>query len=492
MHACLLDVFHDATDQHLAGVIADRIDVDLGGVGEEPVDQHRPLGGQATLPAQAAEAGQFVHGARQVVAVVHNLHGASPEHVTRPNQHRETDVVGDGQRLFEVDCGAARGLRDAQLVADRVPAFAILRCVDRIGRCADDQLDGDQPGQLQRCLSAERHDDGFGLFGGDDVEDVLLRQRFEVQAIGRVVIGRHGLGIAVDHDRLEACFAQGERCMDTAVVELDALADPVGARPEDDDLTAGGRADFALVLVGGIVIRRLGDELGRTGVDGLVRRNDARCLSCGADFVLGPLPQVGELAIGESETLGAPPVPFRHGAEARRRQLRALFHDHRHLVEEPRIDARRRIDRVDRGTPFQQFADLLDPIGRRNRCLSEQVLVGQLVEMPRSRIATEPEAALLQRPQRLLQAFGERSTDGHDLTDGLHLGAEHAGGARQFLERPARDLGDDVVDDRLEARRRGTFGGLGDVVGDLVEGVADGEPGGDLGDREPGRLRGES
>ncbi len=56
----------------------------------------------------------------------------------------------------------------------------------------------------------------------------------------------------------------------------------------------------------------------------------------------------------------------------------------------------------------------------------------------------------------------------------------------EFLERPAGDLGDDVVDGRLEAG-----GGLaGDVVGDFVERVADGELGGDLGDGEAGRLAG--
>jgi hypothetical protein len=91
------------------------------------------------------------------------------------------------------------------------------------------------------------------------------------------------------------------------------------------------------------------------------------------------------------------------------------------------------------------------------------------------------------RSQRLLQALGERAADRHHLTDGLHLGAEHAGRAGQFLERPPRDLRDDVVDHRFERRRCGP----GDVVGDLVERVADGEAGGDLGDREPGGLGGQ-
>ena len=183
MHAGLLDVLHDAADQHLAGVVADRVDVDLGGVGEEPVDQHRTLGGQAALLAEAAESGQLVHRPGQVVAVVHDLHRPSTEHVARAHQHREADVVDDRQRLFEVDGGAAGGLRDAQLVADRVPRLAVLGGVDRIGRRAGDELDGDQPGQLQRGLPAERHDDGLGPFGGDDVEHVLLGERLEVQAI---------------------------------------------------------------------------------------------------------------------------------------------------------------------------------------------------------------------------------------------------------------------------------------------------------------------
>ena len=57
-------------------------------------------------------------------------------------------------------------------------------------------------------------------------------------------------------------------------------------------------------------------------------------------------------------------------------------------------------------------------------------------------------------------------------------------GLRELLEGEARDLGDDVVDGRLEAGRRLAR----DVVPDLVERVADGELGGDLGDREAGRL----
>ena len=94
-------------------------------------------------------------------------------------------------------------------------------------------------------------------------------------------------------------------------------------------------------------------------------------------------------------------------------------------------------------------------------------------------------AALLERTERLLHRLGEGSADGHHLTHRLHRRTEHPAGARELLERPARNLGDDIIDRRFEAGR----GLLRDVVGDLVERVADRELGGDLGDREAGGLR---
>ena len=67
----------------------------------------------------------------------------------------------------------------------------------------------------------------------------------------------------------------------------------------------------------------------------------------------------------------------------------------------------------------------------------------------------------------------------------LHLRAERRVRAGELLEREARELDDDVVERRLEARRRRPR----QVVRDLVERVADGELRRDLRDRVAGRLR---
>ena len=75
------------------------------------------------------------------------------------------------------------------------------------------------------------------LLGVHDLEHVLEGERLEVEPVGGVVVGGDGLRVAVDHHGLVA----GLRCsaidgVHAGVVELDALADPVGPGAEDDHL----------------------------------------------------------------------------------------------------------------------------------------------------------------------------------------------------------------------------------------------------------------
>jgi hypothetical protein len=66
------------------------------------------------------------------------------------------------------------------------------------------------------------------LLGVHDLEHVLQRERLEVQPVGGVVVGGHGLGVAVDHHGLVAGGRQRQAGVHAGVVELDALADAVG------------------------------------------------------------------------------------------------------------------------------------------------------------------------------------------------------------------------------------------------------------------------
>ena len=87
--------------------------------------------------------------------------------------------------------------------------------------------------QLERGLAAELDDHPLGALQLEHAEHVLQGERLEVEPVGGVVVGRDRLRVAVDHHRVAARLAHGHRRVHAAVVELDALADAVGARPED-------------------------------------------------------------------------------------------------------------------------------------------------------------------------------------------------------------------------------------------------------------------
>ena len=78
---------------------------------------------------------------------------------------------------------------------------------------------------------------------------------------------------------------------------------------------------LVLVLVGRIVVGRVGLELGGAGVDRLERGHDAAALALLADVHLGRVPNRGQLPIGKAELLGAAKrgvVALRQAADARR------------------------------------------------------------------------------------------------------------------------------------------------------------------------------
>ena len=70
-----------------------------------------------------------------------------------------------------------------------------------------------------------------------------------------------------------------------------------------------------------------------------------------------------------------------------------------------------------------------------------------------------------------MEALLERAANGHRFADAFHLRGERGIGLREFLEGETRNLGDDIINARLEARGRLAR----DVVLEFVEQVADGE-----------------
>ena len=322
----------------------------------------------------------------------------------------------------------------------------------------------------------------------DDLGDMLFGQRLEIEAIRRVIVSRDGFRIAVHHHAFNADIGHRESGVTAAIVELDPLADPVGAAAENDRLLAVRRQRFAgrtlgpesRMLISRIKIRGLGCEFGGAGVDPLIDRTDVQAMANGANLFFSLLGQLAKAGVGKAHGFkicevacgGRQSVP-----------LDRIFSgdDLCDLTQEPEIDTGGFVDVFDRQPFAKRLGDDAQPIG----CLFRQ----RSAERPDTAKADliEPIQACFERAECLLQTFLEVSTDRHRLANGFHSGCQHRLCAFKFLECEARDLGDDIINGRFERGGRDTS----NVIVELVQRIAHSELGGDFRDREAGRLGGQ-
>ena len=272
--------------------------------------------------------------------------------------------------------------------------------------------------------------------------------------------------------------------MHTRVVELDALADTVGAGPQDDDSLAFARAHLIFLVVGRIVVGRAGSELCGAGVHRFIDRMDTKGAANLAHRVFGQASHGRDLTVRETVALRLSEDIARQCfriADARRDLVQE-----EHLVEEPWVDLGRSKKLLQGGAATNRLLDLdqasfgsnASGLDKRTRLLG-----GRCGAIP-----MELNTALVDGTKCLLQCFREATTDRHGLADGLHRRCESGISGRELLEGETRDLDDHIVECRLERGR----GRTRDVVGDLVERVAGSQACGDLRDREARRLRGQS
>ena len=123
--------------------------------------------------------------------------------------------------------------------------------------------------------------------------------------------------------------------MTAAVVELDPLADPVRAAPENDDLRARRRIGFTLLLERAVHVGRERLELRRAGVDPLVGRDEPGFAPARADAVFVDAHQQREIGVGEAGTLQIAEEAVGQIARAHRRRGAAELDDLVELREEP-------------------------------------------------------------------------------------------------------------------------------------------------------------
>ncbi|MCY1399195.1 hypothetical protein D9M71_142460 [compost metagenome] len=475
MHAGLFDVLHDRADHH-GFAVAHRVDVDFDGAVEEAIQQHRAVVGDLH---------GLAHVALELFFLVDDFHRAAAQYVGRAHHHRVADVLRQGQGLVFAARGGVGRLAQVQALHHLLEALAVFGTVDGVGAGADDRHTGLFQGaaELQRGLAAVLDDHALGLLDADDFQHVFQGHRLEVEAVGSVVVGGDGFRVAVDHDGLVAVFTHRQRGMYAAIVELDALADTVGAAAEDHDLVAGRRVGLALFLVGRVHVGGVGGEFGGAGVHALEDRQDLQLVAVAAQVLLGNAEQLGQAGIGEALALELAHQVGVDAGQAEGLDLLLILDEVLDLYQEPLVDAGQLEDFLDALAGTEGIRHVPDTLGARNGQFAlEDALGFRIVQV---QLGIEAGNAHFQSAQGFLHRLLEGAADGHHFAHGFHLGGQAGVGFRELLEGEAWQLGDDVVDRRLEGRRGAA---AGDVVLQFVEGVADGQLGGDLGDREAGGL----
>ena len=148
--------------------------------------------------------------------------------------------------------------------------------------------------------------------------------------------------------------------MHAGVVELDALANTVGTRSQDDDGLALAGRDLCLQVVAGVEVGGARGELGGAGVHGLVDGAQAEGVTDLAHRVLTDVSQGGDLDIGESVALG-------QGQDLGGEGLGVLdllgdLLQEQHLVQEPGVDAGGLVELSDRGASADGLLKVDQPV----------------------------------------------------------------------------------------------------------------------------------
>ncbi len=259
MNTGLLDVFHHGGDKGVLSV-GNGIRLCLNGIFEIFINQYRPVG-------------CHTHSSSHVVAqhgfIVNNFHTASAKNIGGSHHERVANAIGNADSAIHVRGHIAFGHGDTKLLHHSIELLAILCKINHLRRCTED-VDAcllELPGNIERSLSAKLADNAFGLFLFIDLQDVFDGKRLEVEFVGGVIIRGNGFGVAVDHNGFIVHVTQGECGMDTAVVELNPLSDPVGAAAKNHHLVDGVRnRDLVGGIVAGIVVRRIVHSADRHGM----------------------------------------------------------------------------------------------------------------------------------------------------------------------------------------------------------------------------------
>ena len=454
MDAGPLDMLHDAGHQHV-GAVGDHIHLQLGA---RHVLVHQNVVFDA---AGEDDAHIFLH----VLPPMGDDHVLAADDVGGAEQNREAQGFRGIQRLFQGGDAHALGAADAQVLQQGVEAPPVLGHVDAVGGGAQngDALLVQELRQGDGGLAAEGHHHTHGVLHFNDPHHILRGEGLKVQPVGGVIVGGDGLRVVVDDDHVIAQLFQGLDTVDGAVIKFNALADPNGAGPQDDDGVPAGPGEvpgITVLVIGGVEIRGLGLEFRRAGVHHLIAGG-----AVGQGCWVHPR-QAGQglvrVAVFLRLEIGLLGEPALQGGLESDQVLQ--------FADEPLVNLGDIVNVVHRHPLGQGLKNGEQPQVIHGGQAFIQGAAGGVLGMEAVQLDFRP-------PDGFHQGGLKGMGNGHDFAGGLHLGAQLPAGPVELVKGPLGELHHHIVHCGLKTGESLT----GHIVFDLIQGVTQSDLGGDLG-----------
>ena len=311
-----------------------------------------------------------------------------------------------------------------------------------------------------------------------NLENVFEADRFEVQLVGGIVVGRNRFGVAVHHDGFVTHFAESHCSVAAAVVEFDTLTDSVRATAENHDLLrVVGSGRFVLAVVGAIVVELVFHTAHRHCAPAF---DHAEFRTLLAHVLFADAEDLGDVLVAEAVLLGLDEEFI--GREATRSLEHFFFelNEFAHLLHEVSLFVGGGEDFFVGSTLTESFVHLEVTFRRSGLHHFKEFFLALLVEVLGK---AEARTAVFETTDSLLEGFLVGLADSHDFTHSLHLGAEAVVHAAELFECPASELEHHVV-----TARGVLFEASIAPVRNLVEGKAGSELCRNKSDRETSSL----
>ena len=230
-----VDVLDEADGDHLAGGVADDLELELLPSEERLLDED--LMDEGGLESACGDGSEFLDVVAEAAAgAAHGVGGSDDD--------GEADFLGDGLGALDGVCDLAACHVDAEAVHGLLEGVAVLAALDGVDLDADDldaiavedAFGGEFGGEVECGLSAEVGEECVRALLLDDLDHALEVEGLDVGDIGGAGVGHDGGRVGVDQDNLVSEAAQRLAGLGARIVKLAGLADDDRSGADDHDL----------------------------------------------------------------------------------------------------------------------------------------------------------------------------------------------------------------------------------------------------------------